>query len=32
MNINFDRRKSLQELESGDWGEPELSECSTLCA
>ena len=30
MNINFDRRKSLQELESEDWGEPEVSESSTL--
>lgn len=30
MNINFDRRKSLQELESEDWGEPELSDSSLI--
>ncbi|QDU00398.1 hypothetical protein V6x_00710 [Gimesia chilikensis] len=30
MKINFDRRKSLQELESEDWGEPEVSESSLI--
>lgn len=30
MNINFDRRKSLQELEGEDWGEPEVSDSSLI--
>ncbi|MEQ8852501.1 contact-dependent growth inhibition system immunity protein [Gimesia sp.] len=30
MKINFDRRKSLQELEGEDWGEPEASNTSLV--
>lgn len=30
MKTNFDRRKSLQELEGEDWGEPEASDTSLV--